>query len=726
MTWLFLSLLLSAQAPAVTGRVLDATGLPLPGAVISVKDGDVLAVTGADGTFTLPASSAGSTVIVALPGFVSREIRMNPSAPGRLDISLALAPMASAVSVRAPAAAATSETRLPITPLDVVRTPGTQADLMRALSLLPGVSQVDEGAGLFVRGGDVSEVLVLLDGVIVSHPYRYESPSGGFRGAVDPFMTQGASFTTGGFSADFGNVLSAVVDLQSLGRPRDRQVNITAGLAGVSVSGAAPLGSVFGVRAAANRSTPGVLFAVNPSPQEFDRLPGGWDVSASAHAQSPQLGAVKILSLTQRDHVGVSLEKDAFVGFLHSSTSHQLTLARWERAVSGRWVVVASAGADAYAKGTDVGVFDVDERETHRSARVVMTGMTGTWGIRAGADIDAAGTRLTGRVPASGGDFGGVRGTTVFDVKHDATQAGAFAVMSRAAGRFIPELGWRIDRLEQTKQGTAAWVADPRAAVRVEFGKARSLRLAWGRYHQEPSPSYFDNIRGAESLRPMVATHYIVGLDLGTPASSWFARAEAFVKRYDDLPVEDARYGFTSEGYGQARGLDVYLRRIWPRFDLRISGSLLDADRRWTSSDQRDRYPLPDGAWTPDFSIPWSATMVGNVSLSHGFSVAATWRAAAGKPFTPVTGAIAQPEGYSPVFATINSERLPHYQRLNVALTRLMPLGASTAGVFFASVDNVLGRRNFFEYAYSIDYSTRRPVLSGAPRTFYIGFSLTR
>jgi hypothetical protein len=71
-----------------------------------------------------------------------------------------------------------------------VRTPGAQGDLMRALETMPGVSRIDEGAGLFVRGGDVSEVLVLLDGVVVSHPYRYETPTGGFRGAVDPFLTR--------------------------------------------------------------------------------------------------------------------------------------------------------------------------------------------------------------------------------------------------------------------------------------------------------------------------------------------------------------------------------------------------------------------------------------------------------------------------------------------------------------------------------------------------------
>jgi hypothetical protein len=88
-------------------------------------------------------------------------------------------------------------------PIDVYRTPGAQA--------LPGVADPDGAAGLFVRGGDVSEVLVSLDDAVIAHPYRYETPTGGFRGAVDPLLISGLAFSTGGFSARFGNVVSAVM-----------------------------------------------------------------------------------------------------------------------------------------------------------------------------------------------------------------------------------------------------------------------------------------------------------------------------------------------------------------------------------------------------------------------------------------------------------------------------------------------------------------------------------
>ena len=57
-------------------------------------------------------------------------------------------------------------------PVQVYRTPGANPDIFRALQTLPGVSAPDEAAGLFVRGGDVSEVLVSLDDAVIAHPYR--------------------------------------------------------------------------------------------------------------------------------------------------------------------------------------------------------------------------------------------------------------------------------------------------------------------------------------------------------------------------------------------------------------------------------------------------------------------------------------------------------------------------------------------------------------------------
>jgi len=603
----------------------------------------------------------------------------------------------------------------------VVRTAGAQADLMRALAVLPGVAHIDEGAGLFVRGGDVSETLVLLDSVPVSHPYRYETPTGGFRGAVDPFLTQGVSFTTGGFSAEYGNSLSGVVDMRGVGRPTARRLTATAGLAGVSSAIGAPMGSRAGLRFAANRTTPSLLFAVNPQPAEFDRLPGGWDVSASAHADGTRHGTLRVFFLERRDHIGVKLEQDAFAGFLHSGAGQRLGTLMWQRRLPGGWSLSAAGGADRYVSTIDVGVFLLALADRNSSARIDLGGPVQGWTVRLGTDVGWQRTSASGRVPNRGGDFGGVTGSSEFRIARDDWHGGAYVEVARPLGRFTPTLGVRTDRFDQAD---AARV-DPRVNLVYDLGQAGRLRLAWGQYHQAPSSRYFDQVRGALLLSPMAATHYVGGYELGSATGALFFRAEAYVKRYRDLPVEDAALGFTSSGYGHARGVDVFARRVWRFIDVRGGASFVDAARRWTAADQQARFPLPSGTWRPDFHVPFTWNAVVNAPVSRTVAVGLAWRTAAGRPMTPVAGAVATPAGYEPVWGQINSERLPRYERLDVSVSMTRTFGRRTAAVFFASVDNVTDRRNFFEYAYSSDYSTRHPVAGASPRSFYVGCSIT-
>ena len=91
-----------------------------------------------------------------------------------------------------------------------------------------------------------------------------------------------------------------------------------------------------------------------------------------------------------------------------------------------------------------------------------------------------------------------------------------------------------------------------------------------------------------------------------------------------------------------------------------------------------------------------------------------------------MTTASATATGYLPQYGAINSERLPRYERLDLTVTYLTRMAGSHSTVLFASAGNVLGRRNFFEYAYSADFSTRRPVTSATPRVFYFGITVMR
>src|SRR5712691_12476569 len=65
----------AAAAQPLRGVVVDQTGLPLPGATVQLRNGDVViatVATGPDGTFAFEPPATGPTVTVSLDGFEPR------------------------------------------------------------------------------------------------------------------------------------------------------------------------------------------------------------------------------------------------------------------------------------------------------------------------------------------------------------------------------------------------------------------------------------------------------------------------------------------------------------------------------------------------------------------------------------------------------------------------------------------------------------------------------
>jgi len=87
-----------------------------------------------------------------------------------------------------------------------------EADLVKAMQLLPGVQSGTEGAsGLFVRGGGPDQNLFLLDGV----PVYNANHLFGFVSIFDSKVIKKATILKGGFPARYGGRLSSVLDIHT-------------------------------------------------------------------------------------------------------------------------------------------------------------------------------------------------------------------------------------------------------------------------------------------------------------------------------------------------------------------------------------------------------------------------------------------------------------------------------------------------------------------------------
>ena len=96
--------------------------------------------------------------------------------------------------------------------IDLIPAPDVSGDLVNYLVTLPGVVSVgDQGGQFFVRGGEPTQNLVLLDGMLVYQPFHLI----GFYSAFPSSIINVVDVYAGGFGAKFGGRLSSVISVAS-------------------------------------------------------------------------------------------------------------------------------------------------------------------------------------------------------------------------------------------------------------------------------------------------------------------------------------------------------------------------------------------------------------------------------------------------------------------------------------------------------------------------------
>jgi hypothetical protein len=581
------------------------------------------------------------------------------------------------------------------------------------MQTLPGVQNVDEGTGLFVRGGDVSETKVLLNNAVMLSPYNYETPTGNYTVTVNPFLLDGIFFSSGGFGARYGNILSGVADLRTAGRPVQSSVTAVAGLASVSSGADLALGHGLAVHATAARSSTSLLFKINGATRSYSPAPNGSDVSGSVIYNYRASGELKTFAIVRHSELGVGMNDPSFDGGYSADIGSKMVQSGWTD-VFGKFSPTVSASWAASRRQEGFGVFHLDNDE-HLAQIFAQTAWTPVdrVSLRIGGDADAKDARFIGAIALKSSDRAPGAPDVKFDSDADGSRTGGFTELDwRALDNLRLIAGIRTDYSTFTKIRTV----DPRLSAAYKIGEA-TITAAIGEYHQVADPLYFASGIGTSALDPQASRQYVAGVQVGEDKQQ--LRVEVYDKEYRDLVGLTRDKVVAGGGVGRARGGDVFVRRnIGPNFNGRLTYTFVDSKR--TDPTSRVMASAP-------FDITHTLAVIGERTLPKGWSVSGAFRYATGKPYTPVTGSTfnAGRNTYDPIYAAAFSQRMPALQKLDLSVSRYTRLSQRTILVYFFSLDNVLDRENLYQYTYNADYSKRIPVRSLFKRSVYFGASLT-
>lgn len=211
-----------AQNAIVRGNVFDkATGEPIAFATVQVQNTNLGAIADNNGFFTIANVNAGNyQLITSYIGYDSLVININVRAGGIVYQRINL--ISSSIELEEVNVSATREqarsniqvSRVQVTAKEIRALPSTggEADIAQYLPVLPGIiSSGDQGGQLYIRGGAPIQNKILLDGMTIYNPFH----SIGFFSVFETETIRSVDVLTGGFNAEYGGRLSAIVDIKT-------------------------------------------------------------------------------------------------------------------------------------------------------------------------------------------------------------------------------------------------------------------------------------------------------------------------------------------------------------------------------------------------------------------------------------------------------------------------------------------------------------------------------
>lgn len=704
---LFPLAVLSAQGDSshvVRGVVRDTAGRTLREVDVFLLATLEGGVTDSAGRFTFRSTARGPQILMARKiGYLPARMTLMLPAADSVRVRLEAEAVAlEEITVSAGTYIAGEERGAQLTPLEVATTPGTTADIGRTIQTLPGVQTVDEGNALYVRGGDWLETKIFVNDALLLSGFRYDTPTGTFANTPNAFLLDGIFFSSGGFGARFGNALSGIVSLRTLGRPAKHGGTLAVGLGAVGGSGALALSRTLGLRGTLTRFSTRPIFWLNGSTREYRPAPNGLDASVSGTWSYRETGEIKLFAISQTNRLGVLQDDPDESGTYRTRTRSSVAILSW-RDSFGRFSQTASLSVGARRQREEFGTFalDIDTDIAHlftysgfdAGSRVT---------LRAGGEWERLAVRFEGR-----------KGIAINSHATDDRIAGFLEGDLRVTSRLSITPGIRTDRASLPGKRTL----DPRLAAAWLAGGDATVTLAAGVYHQVAEPLFYDRELGVPGLPPMRSEQVVGGFQAGE--GERILRIELYAKRYHDLVQMNLLNDVVSGGVGNANGVDFFLKGNAPwRFKGRVAYSYIHARRTEPNTGVLASAPA---------DVTHALTLILERPLGAAMNAGMAAHYATGRPYTEVLSANFDPgqNRYVPVFGAPMGSRVPELIRFDANLSRLISLGPNGLLVVYVSVNNLLDRKNIYQYTYNRDYTSRIAIPSLFHRLYYFGATLT-
>ena len=518
------------------------------------------------------------------------------------------------------------------------------------------------------------------------------------RGRFSPFLFKGITFSTGGYSAEYGQALSSVLLLNTIDEPDQEKTDINV----MTVGGGVGHTKIWG-----NQSISFNTQYINLSPYEalvpstqgirwnspFESLSGETVFRSKGAKSMFKLYAGFNLSKLDIDQENINFEE--YVRFQLKNNNAYVN-SSYSYFFKNEWSF--TAGTSVSWDKNDIEVLEntivAQETAAHVKLKVKKV-FSSRYNLSFGSEVFT--TENTEQVVTP----------TLDEFENpfkDQLWAGFLESDIFFSNKFALKMGARFEYTTLLDEASFS----PRLSFAFKSSENAQWSLAYGDFYQKPEG---DILRYQNDLVSEKATHYILNYQFLKNGKT--LRVEAFYKNYDHLvkfDTESPQFNsvYTNLGNGYATGLDVFWRanKSIKNLDYWISYSYLNTARNFRNFEQR---ATPNFAPTHSLSVV-TKYWIEDLKSQVGFS----YQLGSGRPYD------------NPNTPEFLSEKTKSFNNLSVNWAYLI----DRQKILYFSVNNVLGFNNVNTYQYAntpnangiFDRQTIRPT---ADSFFFVGFFWT-
>lgn len=697
----------------ISGKVLGRNNKPLKDVSVTLKDTYDGATTDETGNYKFETSEKGSqTLIFSHPKFIEIEKSIQIE-DKNLILNAELKESVSeidAVVISAGSIEASDKKRATtlLTPIDVYTTAGANGQISSALETLPGVQKVGESEGLFVRGGTGTETKFFMDGNLVNNYFGNSVPGIKAMDRLNTSLFKGNVFSSGGYSAVYGQALSGVLALESIDLPERNAADF----------GISPIFASGGIQRVNQEKTHSYGISLGYSNLElmqkilkfntdFEKAPQSFGGNGNFRIKTSRGGFIKYYGSYDTSSMKLSspnLDDETSSDKINQNgenTFHSLSY----REKFGRYTLNLGSSytfnqnilhfSNVDQNGTSQFNNDIDSKGNYFNAKALIERkLFKISAIRAGIELNTTKEETWVSIAQKKYEF-----------RDDITSL--FAETDLGISN---DLSLKIGARAENSSSINRWNFSPRFAMAYRISKEWTSSLAYGTFFQNPESRFF-----TENYQPNYqrADHYIFQVQRAADGRS--LRLETYYKKYQDLIKTTTDFyrpiAVNNNGSGYAKGVELFWRdkKSLKNIDYWVSYSYLDSKRDYLNYTE---------SLFPNFAAKHTLSFVAKKFVTNwktGFNISYNYNS--GRPYynfvTENGNTVLKNQGF-----------VKDYQAVNFSLNYLPNLGKKDARAFTVlvlSINNVLGTKNEFGYNFSSNGLKSRAIVPPTNTFVFIG-----